>query len=225
VLRVIHRAGLSPQANLDFEELLFNLLKREPAPLLLFYVNSPCVVLGRSNDEAQWVNRAACEADGIPVLRRFSAGGAVYHDEHNLNISLMLPRELLDSLWQRRGPEWRERGLCGGGPAHVELPRALIVAGLQSIAPGFMPTGRGDISLNGRKVSGSAQRIAGCLALYHATLLLRCPLAAIERYLPIPPDRPGIAHGSFITGLAEEGAGGSARKAAVSVSAAASAWL
>jgi hypothetical protein len=35
--------------------------------------------------------------------------------------------------------------------------------------------------------------------------MLRCDLAAIERYLPIPPNRPGVRHSDFVTGLAEQG--------------------
>jgi hypothetical protein len=35
--------------------------------------------------------------------------------------------------------------------------------------------------------------------------MLRCPIEQIERYLPVPPDRPGIAHRGFVSGLSEQG--------------------
>ena len=55
------------------------------------------------------------------------------------------------------------------------------------------------------RLPGLGPRSARRAVLHHGTLMLRCPLAAIERYLPVPPDRPGVAHADFITGLSEEG--------------------
>jgi lipoate-protein ligase A len=208
MLQVIYRAGHDPASNLAYEEALFDSLRPQrrllqgqpvpPAPTLLFYVNSPCVVLGRGNKDEQWVNAAACAADAIPVLRRFSGGGTVYHDLDNLNFSLLLPRQI---------PEQAQLGQAGGpATAHfIEYFRRLALRALARFGPGFSASGLSDICLNGRKVSGSAMRLAGGLVLYHATLMLRCDLAAIERYLPLPPNRPGVAHRGFVTGLAEEG--------------------
>jgi lipoate-protein ligase A len=198
VLDVIDLPGHDPQANLAFEEELFGRLRAAPAPTLLFYVNDPCVVLGRANRASEWVDAAALEADGVPLLRRFSGGGAVYHDRHNLNFSFLLPKSLLADLLP--GPP------SGHGPArYIEFFRSIVIRALERGGGGYAPAGVSDITLHGRKVSGNAQRIASSLVLHHGTLLLRCPLAAIERYLPVPPNRPGVAHRGFITGLEEEG--------------------
>jgi lipoate-protein ligase A len=208
LLQIICRAGHDPAANLAYEEALFDSLRPgrnelqgqavPVRPTLLFYVNSPCVVLGRGNKDSEWVDHRACEADGIPVLRRFTGGGSVYHDLHNLNFSFILPRQL---------PEQARLGQPGGpATAHfIEYFRSMALRALARIGPGFSASGVSDISLNGRKVSGSAMRLAGGLVLHHATLMLRCDLSAIERYLPIPPNRPGVKHSDFVTSLAEQG--------------------
>jgi lipoate-protein ligase A len=191
-------AGHDGAANLADEEALFNALRTAPRPALLFYINDPCVVMGRSNAVPEWANLAALAADGVPLLRRFSGGGSVYHDRDNLNYSFIVPRPLLDSLLPA--------GSAPGPAAYIAYFRGLLIRALQrDELGGYSAGGVSDILLNGRKISGNAQRIASGLVLHHGTLMLRCPLTAIERYLPIPPNRPGVAHRGFVTGLHEEG--------------------
>ena len=194
MLTVIDRDCSNPAANLACEEALFHDARGWPRPLLLFYVNDPCVVLGRANPAGEWVNAEACETDGIPVLRRFSGGGTVYHDHDNLNFSFILPRRLIDDSVDSPGVH-----------AYIAFFRRLVIRALRPASIGFSETGLSDISLRGCKVSGNAQRIARNVVLHHGTLMLRCPLAAIERYLPVPPNRPGVAHRGFVGGLHELG--------------------
>lgn len=197
----IHQlAENDPRRNLDYEEQLFHRLKASPRPALLFYINDPCVVLGRSNRAGDWVDLDAIEEDGIPLLRRFSGGGAVYQDRENLNFSFILPKELL--LGAERPSE-----AVPGPKLYIDYFRRLVIRALEHGGKGYAPGGISDITLNGRKVSGNAERISAGLVLHHGTLMLRCPLAAIERYLKLPPNRPGIPHAGFVTGLAEEGRG------------------
>jgi len=194
LLTIIERDRFDPAANLAYEEALFHAARGWPRPLLLFYVNDPCVVLGRANTETDWVNAAECAADGVPVQRRFSGGGTVYHDRDNLNYSFILPRALLDTAVGQPGVH-----------AYIAYFRQLIIRALAKASDQFTETGLSDISLKGYKVSGNAQRIASTIVLHHGTLMLRCPLDAIERYLPVPPNRPGLAHRGFVSGLHELG--------------------
>ncbi len=191
--------GREITANLDYEKQLLDQCAMEQKAACLFYVNEPCIVLGRSNLPGEWVNTAQAEADGIPVVRRISGGGTVYHDTDNLNYSFILPRAQLNALC----------GLAGEGAlstaAYIDFFRGLVIRALAPHGGSWTATGTSDISLNGRKVSGNAQRIARLAVLHHGTLMLRCPLAAIERYLPLPPDRPQLLHADFVTGLSEQG--------------------
>ncbi len=198
-VRVIDREETQPQANLDYEEQLFHSLRADPGPVCLFYVNRPCIVLGRGNIAEQWVNLDATQAAGVPVLRRFSGGGAVYHDQRVLNFSFILPKSILD------GAGALAAAASPGPVRYIDIFRRLVLRALSRGGAGFSATGVSDISLNGRKISGNAQRIAANLVLHHGTLLRQCPLLEFERYLRLPPNRPGIAHRDFVTGLAEEG--------------------
>jgi lipoate-protein ligase A len=134
----------------------------------------------------------------VPLLRRFSGGGAVYHDLDNLNYSFIVPKARLASLLP-------SPPTSSGPTQYIDFFRGIVIRALERGGGGYAPAGVSDITLHGRKISGNAQRIAANLVLHHGTLLLRCPLAAIERYLPVPPNRPGIEHRGFVTGLHEEG--------------------
>lgn len=191
--------GRDVVANLEFEQRLFEHCSDTGRPACLFYVNNPCIVLGRSNQPSEWVRQELAEAEGIPVVKRFSGGGTVYHDNDNLNYSFIVPRSKLNELC----------GLAGEGAlntkVYIDFFRGLVIRALSIGGSGFCASGTSDISLNGLKISGNAERIGRRAVLHHGTLMLKCPLAAIERYLPQPPDRPSVSHADFITGLSEQG--------------------
>jgi len=196
---VITLDGHDPLANLDFEERLFAAVKVRPRPVCLFYVNDPCVVVGRTNRLEDWVYADAVQADGIPLIRRFSGGGAVYHDRDCLNYSFLLPKSILEGLLGRRAEDAPSPSL------YIGFFRELVIRALAKCGTHFSTTSVSDVNLDGFKISGNAQRISAKVVLHHGTVLLRCPLAAYERYLPIPPNRPGVPHAGFVNGLRELG--------------------
>jgi lipoate---protein ligase len=198
-LQVHTSTSADPAGNLAYETELFATLRLTPTSVLLFYTNSPCIVAGRANDLAEWVHGDTVAADGLPLLRRSSGGGAVYHDLDCLNYCFILPKTIVEGLL-RRSP------YSAPDPSrYIGLFCGIVVDALAGLGDGFHPSGVSDISYHGQKISGNAQRIASNLVLHHGTLLQRCPLAAYERYLPIPPNRPGIPHRGFVSGLSENG--------------------
>ena len=68
--------------NLATEEYLFS---KRTDEVLFMYVNEPCVVVGRNQDVLSEVNVDFCTTHKIPVFKRMSGGGTVYHDKGNLN--------------------------------------------------------------------------------------------------------------------------------------------
>ncbi|KAA8492134.1 Lipoate-protein ligase A [Porphyridium purpureum] len=132
---------------------------------LLLYVNAPCVVIGRMQNPFKEADLAFLARQRIPLLRRRSGGGAVFHDLGNLNYCFVQSREDLD------------RSLN----AQI-VARALVTAfGVPASA-----NPRGDILLDGRKASGCAQRITGDMSYHHGTLLVRSDLAQLWRTLSSP---------------------------------------
>jgi lipoate-protein ligase A len=158
-LTALASSSTDPAVNLALEESLLEGSRPEAGALLL-YVDRPCVVIGRNQNP--WIEVSA--SAGLPVFRRASGGGAVYHDEGNLNWSLTVPREAHDRL--------AELGLVVAALADLGIEAAADERGAIRIA------GRGPLS--GSKVSGSARRILRDRVLHHGTLLVDAKLAALS---------------------------------------------
>jgi lipoate-protein ligase A len=197
---IIQLPGFDIALHLERERALFNQARRQPACYGLFYICDPCIVLGSNNREDEWVHAQAAGSDGVPVTRRFSGGGAVYLNRDVLNYSFILPREKIEAISHAAGSSAR-----AATTRYIDACRSLIIRALTPLSAGFSASGISDISLNGLKISGNAQRIAANTVLHHGTLMVRCPLDAIERYLPIPPNRSGVSHRVFLSGLREQG--------------------
>ena len=152
----------------------------------LWEMQTAAVVLGRFGNAARELFETRCQRDGVPVVRRFSGGGAVVVGRGCLNfaVALALPRhpELVDvgrsfSLILR------------------QLAEALAIEGL-SIAGGT------DLVIGGRKVSGNAQRRGRRALLHHGTLLYDFDPMLAARYLREPRRQPeyreGRSHADFM---------------------------
>ncbi len=147
-----------PYYNLAFEEYIFTVFREED--VFLLWRNRPCVVVGSCQNICREVKIWALRQRGIPVLRRISGGGAVYHDPGNVNYSLMTRQE--------------ESG------ADYDRSLAPILAALHAMD---VPAGKRrtcDLAIGEEKISGSAQRMAGGRLLHHGTLLFDADLAALE---------------------------------------------
>lgn len=155
-----------PAPNLALEEALVRAGPREA--LLRIWQNSACVVVGRGQRVEREVDLAACRRDGVPVLRRASGGGTVYHDLGNLNVTLVAPgrrRELLRELARLLTDAIRELGL-----------EATI--------------GERGVFVGPRKVSGLAMQVTGTGTLAHATLLVTTRAPLVGAYLAAAPRDP-----------------------------------
>jgi lipoate-protein ligase A len=170
--------GRDPSRNLALDEALARLAGS--APTLRLWRNARCVVVGRSQVAEAEVDEEACRRLDVPVYRRFSGGGAVYHDEGNLNVSVVLSRD--DPLLRRRPAR---RSLPGLYAAALEpLANAVRALGIPAVA-----TER-EVAVGGRKVSGVAAWLGRGSVLVHATLLVAADLALLERVLA-GPGAPG----------------------------------
>ena len=131
--------------------------------LLLFYVNGPSVIIGRNQNP--W--REAAPGTRIPLYRRVSGGGTVYHDEGNLNWSLIVHR-----------------------PSHSqEAELAMMAAAISAQGFDVVPGPRGGLycgpssKLAGRKLSGTARRFNTKNVLHHGTLLVNTDMKTLEASL------------------------------------------
>jgi len=165
-----------PLPNLAQETALYDALESAAGEEALRVWESPAqvVVVGCSAVVSRDVDRDACAADGVAIVRRDSGGGAVLLGPGCINYSLVLSLERRPQLRDVRASY---RQLLGW------LVRSLAVPGLEI-------RGCSDLAIEGRKVSGNAQRRGARALLHHGTLLYAFDARAAERYLKEPARRP-----------------------------------
>ncbi|MBQ3079814.1 MAG: lipoate--protein ligase, partial [Clostridia bacterium] len=132
--------------------------------LLYLYVNKSAVIIGRNQNPWIECNLNQLDADGVQLVRRVSGGGAVYHDEGNLNFSFICKSERYSESEQT----------------------ALILRALSSFGISAAATGRNDIVIGDRKISGNAYCRMGSNQLRHGTILISSDLTVFDRYLNVP---------------------------------------
>lgn len=147
---------LDPYFNQACEESLF---LHRTGSLLVVWRNAPAVVCGKYQNIYAEVSLPSAQAQNIAILRRETGGGTVYHDEGNLNYAIMTDR---------------------GDTQGYEPFLAPIVDALRALGADAQ-TGRiCDIAVNGKKVSGSAQKVSGGRVWHHGTLLFSADLTRLR---------------------------------------------
>lgn len=167
-----------PGRNLALEEAIAR--SSGPHPTLRLWRNERAVVVGRFQLAAAEVDLAAARETETPVVRRFTGGGAVYHDPGNLNVSLVLIRDR---------PPLAGRPELTVLPALYRLLLEPLATAVGSLGLAVERTDR-DLLVEGRKISGVAAWLGRDRVLVHGTLLVSADLACLERLLQ-GPGAPG----------------------------------
>lgn len=169
--------SLDAHFNLAWEDFLLRTAPSE-VPVCFLYRNAPCVVVGRNQNIWTELDARAMHRARIPVVRRRSGGGTVYHDEGNVNFSFHVPRcafarhthtELVAHALARPPVGLPKR--FGEAPVQVNDRNDLYVYARD--ASNATPEAR-------RKVSGSAYKIISQRAYHHGTLLLDADLGRMR---------------------------------------------
>ena len=155
-MHIIENDVTKPEYNLALEEYLCRLAGRDGREFFLLWRNEPSVIVGRFQDVPAEVNVTFAHAHGIPIIRRNSGGGAVYHDLGNVNYSFIMPKN----------PEQ--------GFAFFAEKVIRVLSNLGAEAE--FSRSNNDITANGMKVSGMAQYRHKGTILCHGTLLFDCNL-------------------------------------------------
>ena len=167
-MKLIRWHNLDAYYNLAAEEYVFTSLDREQDYLLLWQ-NQNAVVVGKHQNTIEEINTAYVKEHGVQVVRRLSGGGAVYHDLGNLNYSFIVNAPM---------GVYNFRELC------QPVADTLIRLGVN-----VEFSGRNDLVIDGKKISGNAQFISGGRILHHGTLLFHSDLDRISKVLAVKDDK------------------------------------
>lgn len=140
-------------ANLAFEAWMYKNWTFDKRQVLFLWRNSPCVVIGRHQNPMVEANLPYLASAGVPVARRNSGGGTVYHDEGNLNCTFFSARDRYN----------RKENLS------VICQALQEDFGIQAEV-----NSRDDILVESQfKVSGSAAKLGRSSAYHHCSLLVK----------------------------------------------------
>ena len=145
--------------------------------LRFFRWKPSAVSIGKFQTVENAVQMQNCKQQGIDVVRRITGGGTVYHDaEDEITYSLVASKE---SLKADDIADVYERIYTG-------LTRALCILG---VAADFNEGGAKacpNLTVKGRKISGSAQCHRREVVLQHGTILVNVNLEKMFTYLRVP---------------------------------------
>ena len=161
---IINRPDTNPYFNIAAEEYLLKNMKKD---CFMLWQNEPCIVVGKHQNTLSEINHRFVRENNIPVIRRISGGGTVFHDAGNLNFTFISggEREKLVSFRKFIDP---------------------LVAVLNSLGVPAQFSGKSDIRVNGLKISGNAEHVFKNRVLHHGTLLFSAELSRLKQALKVP---------------------------------------
>jgi len=151
----------NPAFNLAAEEVL---LRNHKEDIIFFYINSPSVIVGKHQNTLSEINLDYLQKNKIPVYRRLSGGGTVYHDFGNVNYCI----------------------IENGEPGHlVDFIRATtpVIDALKNFGVDARHGKRNDLLAGYKKISGNACHIYKSRAMHHGTLLFNSDLNQLTQSL------------------------------------------
>ncbi|HMK83549.1 MAG TPA: lipoate--protein ligase family protein [Candidatus Bathyarchaeia archaeon] len=164
--RLLCNSYPSPSQNLALEEALLECCELDKfTPTCRIWFNSPSVVMGRFQNVSLEVNTQLCLKKRVQILRRFTGGGTLYHDEGNLNLTILRKRDQADlETVQAQNMSVIKRTLSKFGIESVlDPPNSLLT--------------------NGKKISGSASALNRNFILWHASVLVSTDLDTLQQVL------------------------------------------
>ena len=177
--RLLNSEGSDVYHNLAIDEALAKTCLQSENSLntIRFWQSEKAVVIGRFQCVHKEVNLGFCERNNISIARRFTGGGAVFHDSGNLNYALCL----------HQSHDYVPRGL-------KELYETFIGVIAQSlislnIPARFDPVGS-NIRIGKKKISGTAGWIKQGISFLHGTLLIDADLEDLKESLNPPENQP-----------------------------------
>jgi lipoate-protein ligase A len=138
-----------PFFNLSVDEYF---LKNSNGEYFILSINDKSVIIGKHQSAHRETDTKFITRHNLPVVRRISGGGTVFHDPGNLNFTFILNSN------EGKQIDFRK----------YTLP---VIGFLSSIGIDAKFEGKNDLKTGGLKISGNAEHIYRNRVLHHGTLL------------------------------------------------------
>ncbi len=161
----IERKETDPYYNLAAEEVI---LKNFSGDVVMLWQNTPSVVLGKHQIPVKEVNLPYVFKKNIPLIRRLSGGGTVYHDLGNINFSVITQTGKKENL--------------------IDFKKftAPVIEYLKTLGVEAYLEGRNNLFVGGKKISGNSGHIFKNKVLHHGTILIETDLQELEKVIHPP---------------------------------------
>jgi len=167
IMRCIISKSTDPYFNLATEEYLLKISDEE---IFLIYNNEPCIVVGKHQNLLSEINLKSTLEKNIKLARRISGGGTVYQDLNNLNFSFIHNCSNLEKI-------------------NFTKFTTPILEALRDMGLDVSFSGRNDLLIDSRKISGNAMHIFKTRVLSHGTLLFNTDLSQLSLALKNNPNK------------------------------------
>lgn len=159
----IYNNNTNPYFNLAAEEYV---LKNFDDDCFMLWRNEPSIIIGKNQNTLSEVNYEYVKENNIAVVRRLSGGGAVFHDLGNINFTFISnsDRESFNNFHKFTEP---------------------IITVLNNLGVKAEFSGRNDITIDGKKISGNAQYNNKDRILHHGTLLFSSNMTDLSAALKV----------------------------------------
>jgi len=161
----IYNKNTNPYFNLAAEEYV---LKEFQEECFMLWRNEPSIIVGKNQNTLAEINLDYVRQHKIPVVRRLSGGGAVFHDLGNLNFTFIVNEDVSSFSDFKRFTQ-------------------PIIDVLRKLSVNAEFSGRNDITIDGKKISGSAQYYYKNRILHHGTLLFSSSITDLSAALKVRP--------------------------------------
>jgi lipoate---protein ligase len=169
MLFIDNKGITDPTINLAIEEYALKNLDINET-YLLFYINEPSIIIGKNQNTIEEINTEYVEKNNIKVVRRLSGGGAVYHDLGNLNFSFITKDD-------------------GESFHNFRKFTEPVIRALKKLGVNAELSGRNDIVVEGRKISGNAQFATRGRMFSHGTLMLNSEIDNVVSALRVKKEK------------------------------------
>ena len=144
------------------------LLRHTEHEVFLLYVNRPSIIVGVHQNSIAEINYDYVREQNIPVVRRLTGGGTVFHDLGNLNFCFIM-KSAEDSPW------------------NFQRYTAPILELLQELGVNAILKGRNDLVIDDLKFSGNAKLVEKGKILQHGTILFSSRMGDLTAALKVNP--------------------------------------